>query len=90
MKRRAAVALQYRRATDKAPRITATGHGLVAERIIALAREHGVPLHADPDLVQALAQLDLQQEIPPSLYQIVAELLAFIYNLNNDYPTLSS
>ncbi len=90
MKRSTAVALTYRAATAKAPQITATGHGFVAERIIALAREHGVPIHADPDLVQALAQLDIQAEIPPSLYQIVGELLAFIYRLNHDYRTLSS
>jgi flagellar biosynthesis protein len=57
----------------------------VAEKIIALARESGVPLRQDPDLVQVLSQLDLRQEIPPSLYQVVAELLAFICRLNNDY-----
>jgi flagellar biosynthesis protein len=62
----------------------------VAEKIIALARESGVPLRQDPDLVQVLSQLDLRQEIPPSLYQVVAELLAFIYRLNNDYRPLSS
>jgi flagellar biosynthesis protein len=88
--RRAAVALQYNAATDSAPKITATGHGVVAEKIIALAREHGVPLRQDPDLVQVLSQLDLRQEIPPSLYQVVAELLAFIYRLNNAYRPLSS
>jgi flagellar biosynthesis protein len=88
--RRAAVALQYNAATDSAPKITAKGHGVVAEKIIALARQNGVPLRQDPDLVQVLSQLDLRQEIPPSLYQVVAELLAFIYRLNNDYRPLSS
>lgn len=88
--RRAAVALQYGAATDSAPKITAKGHGVVAEKIIALARQNGVPLRQDPDLVQVLSQLDLRQEIPPSLYQVVAELLAFIYRLNNDYRPLSS
>ena len=87
---RAAVALQYDVATDSAPKITAKGHGVVAEKIIALARQNGVPLRQDPDLVQVLSQLDLRQEIPPSLYQVVAELLAFIYRLNNDYRPLSS
>ena len=83
--RRAAVALKYNAATDTAPKITATGHGVVAENIIALARQKGVPVRQDPDLVQVLSQLDLRQEIPPSLYQVVAELLAFVYRLNHDY-----
>ena len=88
--RRAAVALKYNAAIDTAPKITATGHGAVAEKIIALARQKGVPVRDDPDLVQVLSQLDLRQEIPPSLYQVVAELLAFVYRLNNDYRPLSS
>jgi flagellar biosynthesis protein len=88
--RRAAVALKYTAATDQAPKITATGQGCVAEKIIALARARGVPIRQDADLVQVLSQLDLRQEIPPSLYQVLAELLAFVYRLNNDYPPLSS
>ena len=90
MKNKAAVALQYNTVTDKAPKITAKGRGLVAETIIALAREKGVPIREDADLVQVLSQLDLNQEIPPSLYQVVAELLAFVYRLNQDYRPLSS
>lgn len=88
--RRAAVALRYDRAKDQAPRITAQGHGHMADKIIALAREHRIPMREDPELVQALAQLDLQQEIPPSLYAVVAEILAFVYRLNQTYRTLSS
>jgi flagellar biosynthesis protein len=90
MKKKAAVALQYNTATDKAPKITAKGRGFVAETIIALAREKGVPIREDADLVQVLSQLDLNQEIPPSLYQVVAELLAFVYRLNQDCRPLSS
>ena len=88
--RRAAVALRYNTATDKAPKVTAKGQGFVAEKIIALARESGVPMREDADLVQVLAQLDLNREIPPTLYRVVAELLAFVYRLNNNYRTLSS
>jgi flagellar biosynthesis protein len=88
--RRAAVALRYDAATEKAPKITAKGHGLMADNIIALARDKGVPIREDPDLVQVLSQLDLDQEIPPSLYQVVAELLAFVYQLNQGYRPLSS
>jgi flagellar biosynthesis protein len=67
--RRAAVALQYDTATDNAPKVIAKGHGLVAEKIMALARKQGIPMRADPDLIQMLTQIDLDQEIPPSLYK---------------------
>jgi flagellar biosynthesis protein len=83
--RRVAVALQYNAATDNAPRVVAKGRGLMAEKIIALAREQGIPMREDPDLVQMLTQLDLDREIPPSLYKVVAELLAFVYRLNQSY-----
>jgi flagellar biosynthesis protein len=82
---RAAVALKYDAATDNAPKVIAKGRGLVAEKIMALAREQGIPMREDPDLVQMLTQIDLDQAIPPSLYQIVAELLAFVYRLNQSY-----
>src|SRR2546429_7971127 len=83
--RRPAVALKYDAATDTAPRVIAKGRGLVAEKIMALAREQGIPMREDPDLIQMLPQIDLDQEIPPSLYKIVAELLAFVYRLNQSY-----
>lgn len=82
---RAAVALKYHAATDHAPKVVAKGRGLVAEKIIALAREQGIPMREDPDLVQLLTQIDLDQEIPPTLYKVVAELLAFVYRLNQRY-----
>jgi flagellar biosynthesis protein len=83
--RRAAVALKYDAATDNAPRVIAKGRGQVAENIIALAREHRIPMREDPDLVRMLTQIDLDQAIPPSLYKVVAELLAFVYRLNQGY-----
>ena len=89
-RRKSALALRYNSAKDRAPRVTAKGQGEVAERIMALARAHGIPMREDPDLIQALSQLDLQHEIPPSLYHVVAEILAFVYRLNNDYRSLSS
>jgi len=76
------VALRYDRAKDGAPRVVAKGRGPVAENIIALAREHGVPLHEDPNLAAALSALDIETEVPPELYRAVAEVLAFIYRLN--------
>lgn len=72
-----AVALQYD--GKEAPRVTASGKGEIAERILALAEEHGIPLREDPDLVTLLAQLDLGTEIPANLYVAVAEVLAFAY-----------
>ena len=77
-----AVALKYETAKDNAPRVTAKGTGLIAERIIELAIKEGIPITEDPDLVGALIQLDFQEEIPPELYRAVAEILAFAYRLN--------
>jgi flagellar biosynthesis protein len=82
---RTAVALKYDAATADAPKVIAKGRGLMAERIMALAREQGIPMREDPNLVQMLTQIDLDQEIPPSLYKVVAELLAFVYRLNQSY-----
>ncbi len=70
---RRAAALRYRPGKDSAPRLTAQGSGAVAEKIIALAREHGIPVQEDPALIQVLAGLDLNQGIPPSIYLVVAE-----------------
>jgi flagellar biosynthesis protein len=64
------------------PQIVATGRGEVAERIIALAREHDIPIKEDPELVGLLATLDIGSAIPPELYQAVAEVLVFVYRLN--------
>ncbi|MCE5387843.1 MAG: EscU/YscU/HrcU family type III secretion system export apparatus switch protein [Acidithiobacillus sp.] len=77
-----AVALQYA-GGEGAPKILAKGQGLVAEQIIARARAAGVYVHNSKELVGLLMQLDLDQEIPPKLYQAVAELLAWIYQLEN-------
>lgn len=81
-KLRKAVALKYEPGKNSAPRVTAKGKGLLAERIIELAREQGVPITEDPDLVGALIQLDFDEEIPPDLYKAVAEILAFAYRMN--------
>jgi len=77
-----AVALKYDQKKDKAPRVIAKGRGNIAEKIIAVAREHNVPLYEDKNLIQILEALDLETEIPPELYRAVAEVLAFIYRLN--------
>jgi flagellar biosynthesis protein len=81
-KRRKAVALRYDDLKEPAPRVIAKGQGLIAEKIIALAREQNIPIHEDRDLVEALAKVETEQVIPPQLYQAVAEILAFLYRLN--------
>ncbi len=80
-----AVALRYDREHDSAPAIVGKGAGLMAEKIIALAREHGVPIHPDSDLVEVLSRLNINENIPPDTYIMVAEILAFIYRTNQDY-----
>ncbi|WP_273428020.1 EscU/YscU/HrcU family type III secretion system export apparatus switch protein [Chitinibacter tainanensis] len=75
-----AVALAYREG-QSAPRVVAKGNGLLAERIIAKAKEAGVFVHDSPEMVALLMQVDLDSQIPPQLYRAVAELLAFIYML---------
>lgn len=76
-----AAALQYDAKTDAAPRVVASGEGEIGMRIIELAREHDIPVHQDPALVETLAALKVGQEIPPELYQVVAEVFAFVYQL---------
>lgn len=80
--RQVAVALKYLRAEDDAPRLVAKGRGAIAEKIVAIAKSHGVPVHRDTDLVEVLVKLDLDDLIPPELYQAVAEILAHLYRVN--------
>jgi flagellar biosynthesis protein len=81
-----AVAIRYQPPGDRAPKVTAKGSGLVAQKIIELGRQYGIPIQEDPALVQVLAQLDFYQEIPPKIYAVVAEILAFVYKLNQRIP----
>ena len=77
-----AAALKYNAQISSAPVVKAKGIGVVAEKIIQIARENNIPIKEDADLVELLVQLDLEQEIPPELYKIVAEILAFVYSLD--------
>ncbi len=80
-----AAALKYEGAKGSAPRVTAKGRGYIADKIIAEARRHGIPIKEDPALVQILSLLDIDEHIPPELYKAVAEILAFVYSLNERY-----
>ena len=75
-----AVALTYEHG-EFAPRVLASGKGLVAEQIIAKAKEHDIYIHESKDLVGLLMQVDLDENIPPALYQAAAEILAWLYQL---------
>lgn len=77
-----AIALAYQ-SGDLAPKVVAKGRGLVAEQIIARAKEHGVFVHESKELVALLSQVELDDHIPPALYRAVAELLAWIHRLES-------
>lgn len=82
--RQLAVALEY--SGDGAPRVTAKGSGEVAEAIMKAAAEHGIPLRSDHELVEVLAQLPLDTEIPETLYRAIAEVIAFAYLIRGMTP----
>jgi flagellar biosynthesis protein len=77
-----AAALKYDGQKDVAPRVTARGRGIIAEKIIELARKNDVPIKNDPALVQILSKLDIDEQIPAEIYKAVAEILAFVYTIN--------
>lgn len=90
-----AVALKYEagnhktgaeKLTKASPKVVAKGHGDVAKEILALAESHGLLVHQDENLMQVLSNLDLGQEIPESLYHVIAELIAFSFVLQGKFP----
>ena len=88
--RKAAVAIRYERETMPAPRVVAKGKGMVADKLIALARQNEIPIIEDELLVEALDQVNLNQEIPGELYQVVAEILVAIYKTESGAKKKSS
>jgi flagellar biosynthesis protein len=82
-----AVALKYDPHRDNVPRLAAKGIGAMAEKIIELAAEKGIPVREDPDLMMSLMELDWHEEIPPALYQVIAEVLAFAYRMNRKFSS---
>ncbi len=84
---RLAAAIKYDPEKQRAPIITAKGLGVVAEKIIELAQAHDIPIKNDPALIQALSKLNIDEEIPVGLYLAVAEILAFVYQLNEQKRT---
>lgn len=89
--RRSAIALRYQPEApfqDVAPRLVAKGQGLLADRILALAHEHGVPIQQDPDLLAVLEPLEIDRLIPQELFQAVAVMLAALYRSNKQEGSL--
>lgn len=78
---RKAAVLKYKHQIDRAPTLVAKGRGIVADRIVEMARKHRIPVESDPALVEVLSQLDIDQEIPPDLYRAVAQVLAYVYKM---------
>ena len=78
---RSAIALSFDPKKDASPTILATGKGVLADEILRIAEENKIPLFEDPALAQLLAKLEIDANVPPELYTLVAEVLAFIYQL---------
>ncbi|GAB6100700.1 EscU/YscU/HrcU family type III secretion system export apparatus switch protein [Halanaerocella petrolearia] len=78
-----AVALKYDINQDQAPKVVAKGQGSLAKEIINKAEEHDIAIEEDKDLVEVLLQLELGEEIPEELYQVIAEILSFVFGLED-------
>lgn len=76
-----AIALEYD-PSDAAPKVVASGRGLLAERIIERAKESDVPIHRDDKLADTLSRLEIGEMIPPELYEVVAEILIFVDSMD--------
>ena len=77
-----AVALQYDIEKDNAPILTAKGQVAAATNIIEIAKENNIPIQKDEDLVELLSKIDIDKEVPASMYKAVAEIFSFIYDLS--------
>jgi flagellar biosynthesis protein len=73
-------ALRYDSGADHAPKLVARGRGVVADKILELAEQHDVPVTRDPTLISILGALDVGAEVPPDLYGVIAEVLAWAYH----------
>ena len=82
--RKAAVELGYDPSSDQAPHIIAAGQGEMAEALVRAAQKYKIPVHADHPLAEALVRLDVGEAVPPELYAAVAEVLAFLWRLEQE------
>jgi len=82
MEKKEAIALTYQSEKQSAPIVSAKGKGFIADNIIQKAKEHKIPIQEDPNLIQLLGKLDINETIPEELYEAVAEVFAFIYKVD--------
>ncbi|MBB5172094.1 EscU/YscU/HrcU family type III secretion system export apparatus switch protein [Texcoconibacillus texcoconensis] len=85
-----AVALNYDGEKDEAPKVKAKGRGYVADQLVDIAEKNNIPIQEDSSLVELLAQLEVNEQIPTELYEVVAELFAFIYRIDRQMDTKSN
>jgi len=78
-------AISYDPAKDRAPQLVAAGRGLIAEKILEVARAFDVPVREDRNLVHLLEALEIDSDIPEELYRVVAEVLVYIYKLDSEF-----
>lgn len=83
--RKGAIALGYDLNKNEAPKIIAKGFGEIAAKIIKVAQENNIVIHNDQLLFNSLYRLEVGEEIPVKMYQVIAELLAYVYKINNQY-----
>ncbi|OGC05125.1 hypothetical protein A2276_04190 [candidate division WOR-1 bacterium RIFOXYA12_FULL_43_27] len=81
-KKKTAIAISYNVEKDRAPLVLASGRGPVADEILRIAEENKIPLYEDPELAKLLSKIELDSEVPPELYVLVAEVLFFVYKLD--------
>jgi flagellar biosynthesis protein len=79
-----AVALQYDKDKDNAPKVVEKGSRYLADEIINIATKHDIPIKQDKDMVMLLDQIEVNREIPPNMYKAVAEIFSFIYGITNE------
>ena len=76
-----AVALKYNKEKNQAPVVSAKGEGRTAQKIIQIAKENGVAIKKDEDLIELLSKVELDKEIPPQMYKAIAEIFSFVYSI---------
>ncbi|WP_096199345.1 EscU/YscU/HrcU family type III secretion system export apparatus switch protein [Bacillus sp. FJAT-45350] len=79
-----AIALSYNEEQDNAPKVIGKGKGFIADEIIKRAEENDIPIQQDSSLVEILGQLEINETIPTELYEVVAEIFAFIYRVDRN------
>jgi flagellar biosynthesis protein len=85
MLRKGAIAIGYDGERDEAPRVLAKGFGKIAEEIVEIGKENDVMIREDELLFESLARLDVSENVPPKLYQVIAELLAYVYKVEQKF-----